>query len=65
MGADFRLMIVDRAVMAAFEVRWTVTAPTKPPEGLLLPQVVLSPFWAAYPTLGRGPVNGSQVLRAT
>ena len=33
------------------------------PDGLLLPKAVFPPFWAAYPTLGRGAVNGLPALR--
>jgi hypothetical protein len=38
-------------------------APTAPPDGLVLPKYVFPPFWAAYTTLGHGPMNGLAVLR--
>jgi hypothetical protein len=40
----------------------TVAAPIDPPDGLVLPKAVFPPFWAAYPTLGHGPVNGLPML---
>jgi hypothetical protein len=41
----------------------TVTAPIEPPDGLVLPEAMFPPFWAAYPTLGQGSVNGLTALR--
>jgi hypothetical protein len=69
---DDAMMSIDRTVAAALAVAralrrndGTVAAPLVAPDGLLLPKAVFPPFWAAYPTLCRGAVNGLPALRAT
>jgi DNA-binding transcriptional ArsR family regulator len=68
---DEGMMSIDQAVMAALDVvrslrrnDGTMVAPIEPPDVLVLPKSVFPPFWAAYPTLGHGPVNWLPVLRS-
>jgi hypothetical protein len=69
--SDEGMMSIEQAVMAALDVvrslrrnDGTVVAPIEPPDVLVLPKSVFPPFWAAFPTLGHGPVNGLPVLRS-
>jgi HTH DNA binding domain len=66
---DDTMMSIDQTVAAALDVVRELRrndgasgVPLPTPEGLLLPKAVFSPFWAAYPTLGR-EVNGLPALR--